>query len=198
MIDKVCFVIGGGRVAQRKVKDLLKCKAKVKLISPTLNKALNNLMQTGEIEWIQDTYKKKYIKNCRIIFGATNDTDINEKIYNDAEKFGLLCNVVDKIKFCNFISPAVFTKDEIKVAVSTAGAAPTIAGKIKEEIGEKIIDKYSNLVNLLGRYRSEILNLTPGKRIVFWEKISKRNRIMSNKLNKDKLEKIIKLLLNNK
>lgn len=195
LVDEECIVVGGGIIAQRKVKDLLKCKAKVKLISPELNKRLLKLKQMGKIEWIQDTYKNKYIKNCRIIFGTTNDIMVNKRIYNDAEKNGILCNSVDNKKYCRFISPAVITKNEIKVAISTGGAAPSIAAIIKNDIGKNIVNKYSTLVNLLGKYRTEILKMNLRKRKMFWKTVLEGDISKLRNFGRVKLGKIIKLLL---
>jgi precorrin-2 dehydrogenase/sirohydrochlorin ferrochelatase len=132
------LVVGGGDIGLEKVEGLLACDADVVLVAPV---AIPALEQPADLE------------GCLIAIAATNDTDVNIGVFNDAEKRAMLVNVVDVPPLCNFILPAIVRTGPLAVAISTAGASPALAKRMKREIGELFGEPYATLAILLNDVR---------------------------------------------
>ncbi len=152
-----CCVIGGGTVALRKVRALLESSDNITVISPDLCSQLKKLHEKNAFLYQQSKYKKTHIKKAFLIIAATNDLKVNKQIVSDANKMGKLINVVDVPHQCNFYLPAVVNKKGILLAVSTQGAFPGLARKIRQTTGE-MIKKYSDNMSVLSKLRNEIKN----------------------------------------
>src|SRR3954447_2113950 len=129
-----CVVVGGGEIGLEKVEGLLASNGRVVLVSPDAVPELQALAAEGSIEWERREYEPRDIENTFIVIAATDDTDINIRIFNDAERRAMLVNVVDVPPLCNFILPAIVRTGPLAIAISTAGASPALAKRIKREI----------------------------------------------------------------
>jgi siroheme synthase-like protein len=136
-----CLVVGGGKVAERKVVTLLSVGAKLIVVSPAVTPLIGRLAQKGKITHIQSRYQTAHAKGMRLVIGATGDTAVNEKVFRDAEKRGIPSNIVDCPSLCRFIVPAVIQCGDISLAISTAGAAPGITALMRKEIEKTILIK---------------------------------------------------------
>lgn len=150
-----CCVIGGGSVALRKVRSLLKSSDKIMVISPDLCPQLKKLYKKKAFEYQKAEYKRKLIKNAFLIIAATNDQKVNTQIVQDANKMGKLINVVDVPRQCNFYLPAVVNKKGILLSISTQGAFPGLAKKIRQAAAV-MIKKYADNVRILTKLRDAI------------------------------------------
>ena len=149
-----CVVIGGGDVGLEKVEGLLACNGRVTLIAPTAVPELEELAREGSIEWERREYAgADDLEGVFIAIAATNDTDANIRIYEDAERRAMLVNVVDVPPLCNFILPAIVRTGPLAIAISTAGASPALAKRIKREIAETYGEPYARLAELLNEVR---------------------------------------------
>jgi precorrin-2 dehydrogenase/sirohydrochlorin ferrochelatase len=148
-----CVVIGGGEVGLEKVEGLLACDADVTLVSPEAQPELVQLSLEGSIHWEQREYEAGDLDGALIAIAATNDTDLNVRVFEDAEARSMLVNVVDVPPLCNFILPAIVRTGPLAVAISTAGASPALAKRMKREIGELFGEPYANLAILLNDAR---------------------------------------------
>ena len=128
--ERLAVVIGGGRIAERKILGLIEARARVKVVSPVLTTKLKSLAKAGRIQWISREVRKDDLKKGLVI-AATNQPATNKKISLWAEKNGLLVNVVDKPAFSNFISPAVFHKGKAVIAVNSNGRDPEFSRDLK-------------------------------------------------------------------
>src|SRR5437764_10200563 len=126
-----CVVVGGGEVGLEKVEGLLACDGRVVLIAPEAEPALEDLAAEGSIEWLRREYRQGDLEATFIAIAATNDTDVNIRVYDDAERRAMLVNVVDVPPLCNFILPAIVRTGPLAIAISTAGASPALAKRIK-------------------------------------------------------------------
>lgn len=135
-----CLVVGGGRVACRKVKSLLECGARVTVISPALCRPLEKLHKEKKIFFKKSEYRKKFLRGVFLVIAATNDGKVNLKIQKEAKDKKILFNIVDKPKLCNFYVPAVIRKKGLLVCVSTAGKFPGLAKKLKEDLSHILGD----------------------------------------------------------
>src|ERR1700747_653739 len=148
-----CVVVGGGEVGLEKVEGLLACDADVTLVAPEANPALVQLALEGSIRWERREYADGDLDGALIAIAATDDTDVNIQVFNDAEARAMLVNVVDVPPLCNFILPAIVRTGPLAVAISTAGASPALAKRMKREIGELFGEPYATLAILLNDVR---------------------------------------------
>jgi siroheme synthase-like protein len=148
-----CVVIGGGEVGLEKVEGLLACDADVTLISPEAHPELIQLTLEGSVRWERREYETGDLDGALIAIAATDDTDLNVRVFDDAEARSMLVNVVDVPPLCNFILPAIVRTGPLAVAISTAGASPALAKRMKREIGELFGEPYANLAILLNEVR---------------------------------------------
>jgi len=135
---KLCVVIGGGRVAERKVKNLLLCGARVRVVSPDLTDLLSKWASRGKIDYVRNEYRASHLKGAFLVYAATSDRKVNAKVARDAAKRRLLVNVADLATESTFILPAVLRKREISIAVSTNGLSPAKSVRIRDRIKEFI------------------------------------------------------------
>lgn len=154
LVGRRCVVIGGGPVGLEKVDGLLECDADVTLIAREAVDALKELANEGSIKWEQRSYEGPAdLEGAFIVIAATEKTDLNTQVFNDAEHRAMLCNVVDVPPLCNFILPAITRTGPIAIAISTAGASPALAKRMKREIAETYGAPYARLAEILNAYR---------------------------------------------
>ncbi|MGH2903402.1 MAG: precorrin-2 dehydrogenase/sirohydrochlorin ferrochelatase family protein [Solirubrobacteraceae bacterium] len=147
------LVVGGGEVGLEKVEGLLACGAEVVLVAPAAIPALAELAAEGSITWHRRAYRADDLDGCLIAIAATDDTDVNIAVSGDAERRAMLVNVVDVPSLCNFILPAIVRNGPLAVAISTAGASPALAKRMKREIAELFGEPYATLAILLNDVR---------------------------------------------
>ncbi len=148
-----CLVVGGGDIGLEKVEGLLACDADVTLVAPDAHPALRELADEGSIRWERREYQSGDLDGCLIAIAATDDTDANIRVFDDAEGRAMLVNVVDVPPLCNFILPAIVRTGPLAVAISTAGASPALAKRMKREISELFGEPYADLAVLLNDAR---------------------------------------------
>jgi precorrin-2 dehydrogenase / sirohydrochlorin ferrochelatase len=148
-----CVVVGGGDVGLEKVEGLLACGGDVILIAPDAHPELVQLAMEGSIRWERREYLPGDLDGCLIAIAATDDSDANIRVFEDAEQRAMLVNVVDVPPLCNFILPAIVRTGPLAVAISTAGASPALAKRMKREIAETFGEPYAHLAILLNDAR---------------------------------------------
>jgi siroheme synthase-like protein len=149
-----CLVVGGGEIGLEKVEGLLACDGDVTLISPEAGRELEQLAREGSITWEQREYAGiADLEGTFMVIACTDDTDINIRIYHDAEHRAMLVNVVDVPPLCNFILPAILRTGPLAIAISTAGASPALAKRMKREIADQFGDEYAQLAVMLNDVR---------------------------------------------
>jgi siroheme synthase-like protein len=145
-----CLVIGGGEIGLEKVEGLLACDGDVTLIAPEAEPALQEYAQEGSIRWERGASD---LEGVFMAIAATDDTDVNIAVYEDAERRAMLVNVVDVPPLCNFILPAIVRMSPLAIAISTAGASPALAKRMKREIEAQFGAPYAQLAVLLNEVR---------------------------------------------
>lgn len=149
-----CLVVGGGDVGLEKVEGLLACDGQVELIAPTACAELEALAAEGSISWQRRPYEGPADLERRfLVIAATDDSEVNIAVFDDAEGRAMLVNVVDVPPLCNFILPAIVRTGPLAIAISTAGASPALAKRIKNEIGELYGEEYARLAVILNQAR---------------------------------------------
>jgi precorrin-2 dehydrogenase / sirohydrochlorin ferrochelatase len=151
---RLCVVVGGGEIGLEKVEGLLACGGRVRLISPEAIPALEELAAEGSIEWERREYGgPEDLEGVFIVVASTDDTDVNIRIYDDAERRAMLVNIVDVPPLCNFILPAIVRTGPLAIAISTAGASPALAKRIKREIADTYGEAHARMAVLLNEAR---------------------------------------------
>lgn len=157
------MVIGGGKVGERKVLSLLQAKAFVKLISPEATPVLQKLAEEGQILWEKRIYQPGDLEGAWLVVAATNDPSTQRSIYDEANAKRVFCNMVDVPEFCSFIVPSVVKRGSLTIAISTSGASPAVARRIRESLEMQFGPEYEIYLKLMENLRKQILelNLSP-------------------------------------
>src|SRR3984893_11398934 len=154
LLGRRCLVVGGGAVGLEKVEGVLACDGDVTLIAPDAEPALREYASEGSIRWEQRQYAgPSDLEGAFMVIAATDDTDVNIAVFEDAERRAMLVNVVDVPPLCNFILPAIVRTGPLAIAISTAGASPALAKRMKREISEPVGEPYAMLAVLLNEAR---------------------------------------------
>jgi len=149
-------VVGGGKVALRKVKMLLECGAKVVVISPKIHRDLSQLAKDKAIQLIKRDYERGDLKEAVIAISCTDVKEVNRKVADEAKKTGVLVNITDDLEPSDFIIPSFFRRGNLTVAVSTSGKSPAFARKIRMKLEKSFGEEYASLLSLIGEVRSTL------------------------------------------
>lgn len=158
---KKCLVVGGGKVAERKVKSLLKCGAKVFVVSPVLTGWLEQSVSAGKVTAIRRNYTTTDLEDAFLVIGATDNHEINNKVAEECSERNILVNIVDQTAKCNFIVPAVIRRGALSISVSTGGNSPMLARRIREELEQSFGPEYQEFLDLLGNIREQVIKTIP-------------------------------------
>ena len=148
-----CLVVGGGDVGLEKVEGLLACDGAVTLVAPDAVGELEEYAREGSIRWERRAFEEADLDGRFLAIAATDDTDVNISVYEGAERRAMLVNVVDVPPLCNFILPAIVRSGPLAIAISTAGASPALAKRMKREIAETFGEPYARLAVILNDAR---------------------------------------------
>jgi siroheme synthase-like protein len=148
-----CLVVGGGEVGLEKVEGLLACDGEVTLVAPEAVPELEAYAREGSIHWERRAFTDSDLDRRFLAIAATADTEVNIAVYEGAERRAMLVNVVDVPPLCNFILPAILRTGPLAIAISTAGASPALAKRIKREIADAFGEDYARLAVILNESR---------------------------------------------
>jgi precorrin-2 dehydrogenase / sirohydrochlorin ferrochelatase len=150
-----CLVVGAGRVGQGKIAGLLAAGADVRVVSKAATKAVRAWAEDGRIDLELRPYGTGDLEGCFLVIAATEDTALNEAVFTDAEAERIFCNVVDVPRLCSFILPSIHRDGDLAVAISTGGASPALARKMRLELGALYGHEQAVALRLLGALREE-------------------------------------------
>jgi siroheme synthase-like protein len=148
-----CVVVGGGEIGLEKVEGLLACDGDVTLVSPDAVPELEELADEGSIRWERREYRPSDLEGTFMVIASTSSTEVNIGVFEDAERRAMLVNIVDVPPLCNFILPAILRTGPVAIAISTAGASPALAKRMKREVAELFGEEYATLAILLNEAR---------------------------------------------
>lgn len=163
---KKVVVVGGGKVAQRKIETLLEYGAVIYVISKDLTPELQERVKNGNIMFLAHEFEEGYIEDAFLVIIATNDKMLNQRVSTLAKERNILVNTVDRPEECNFIVPSIVKRGDLLIAVSTSGKSPTLAKRIKEKLIDQFGKEYGDFLNMMGRIRKEVLlkDISEGER----------------------------------
>jgi siroheme synthase-like protein len=167
-----CVVVGGGAVAERKVRDLLDGGARPVVIGPELTEALAGWLAEGRIAHVERVYQAGDLAGAFLAIAATDDRAANAAVAEEARALGILVNVADEPADGNFHTAAVVRRGDLLLAVSTGGASPALAARIRRELAARYGDEYARLLALLRRLRAGPARALPAaKRTALWRRL---------------------------
>ena len=155
--NKIALVVGGGKVAQRKVETLLRYGASIHIVSKVLTDKLKQLIEINKVRLLGEEMREEFLDGVFIVIAATDDKELNSKVSESARKRGLLVNAVDQPADCNFIVPSIVRKGALSIAISTSGMSPALAKKIRKELDGQFGNEYETFLNVMGSLRKEVL-----------------------------------------
>lgn len=154
---KLCVVVGGGRVGERKVKSLLRAGAIVKVVGPELTMILSRLKERGMIRHAARSFRKTDLEGAFLGIAATDDREANRRVFAEACRRRIPVNVVDDPLHSSFIVPSMVARGDLLVAISTGGQSPALAKVLRQKLQREIGPEYADLLRLLGAVRRKIL-----------------------------------------
>jgi len=166
-------VVGAGKVGEGKIEGLLNGDAKVTVVSLTATERVRDWAREGRIELQERAYESSDLDDTFLVIAATENNDTNVRVFEDAEARQMLCNVVDVTHLCNFILPSIVRHGDLAIAVSTGGASPAMARRIRISLAQCYGDEYAVALELLGSLREELKAMypSPDDRKVLFERM---------------------------
>jgi precorrin-2 dehydrogenase/sirohydrochlorin ferrochelatase len=152
-----CLVVGAGKVGEPKIGGLLETGARVHVVALDASPAVREWARAGKLELELRAYSAADLEGAFLVVVATNSRGLNERVYDEAERRGVLCNVVDVPDLCDFFYPAVVRRGDLQIAVSTSGQSPSLAQKIRQQLEKQFGPGYEAWVAELGETRKLIL-----------------------------------------
>lgn len=160
LTGRLAVVVGGGRVAERKVRGLLRCGAAIRVVSPRLTPGLTRLARAGTIHHKSRTWRPADLHGAWLVYAATDDRAVNRAVARwsraVAKTPGCLVNVVDQPEAGNVLIPSVVRSGDLTIAISTGGASPALARQIRRELAREFGPAYRTYLRLLTRLRDRL------------------------------------------
>lgn len=171
--NQPCLVIGGGEVALRKIRTLLKAEAKITVVAPELCDELVEMKKAAHIFHSHTVFSDQDLMDCKLVIAATNNRELNQHVSQLAHERNLPVNVVDDPELCSFIMPSVVERLPVQIAISTGGNSPVLARLLRAKLETLIPSSYGRLAELMGQFRDQVKNQIPDfhQRRHFWENI---------------------------
>jgi siroheme synthase-like protein len=152
-----CLVVGGGAVAEAKVRSLLGSGADVYVVAPKATATLKQWAREGKLSWHAHSYQPSHLDGMFLVVVATSSRRLNERVSLEAARRRVLCNSVDDPAHCDFYYGAVVRRGPLQIAISTSGRSPALAQRLKREIAEQFGPEYGAWVEQLGEARRRLL-----------------------------------------
>ena len=147
-------------MAERKVHSLLKVGARVTVNSPKLLPSLHDLAVQKKIDIVLSEFEERSLDQCFLVIGATDDESLNRRIADEAERRGMLYNIVDVPDRCNFYVPSLVERGDLSIAISTNGKSPALAKRLRQRLEEEFGEEYAEFLRLMGGLRERVLQST--------------------------------------
>lgn len=162
LAGRPCTVVGGGRVAAGKVEGLLAAGGEITVVGPELTERLLSWFTAGRISWRPRPYREGDLAGCFLAVVATDDRDVTQRVWEEAQERSILLNAADDPAHCNFILPAVHRHGDLVVAVSSSGRAPAFSVWLRDRIAQSIGAEYRAYLDFLAGLRAEVARRFPG------------------------------------
>lgn len=161
LTGRPCIVIGAGNLAESKIESLQAANGRVTVIAPVANERIVAMAESGEVVWHQREYATGDLAGQFLVIAATDNPAVNRAAFAEANAAGILINAVDDPPFCDFYFPSVVRRGDLQIAISTAGASPALAQRLRKEINALLPLDIGDWLAELGNLRREVLQMEP-------------------------------------
>lgn len=161
LADRPVLVVGGGPVAARKVSGLLESRARITVVAPQICAELGELSRDAALTVHRRTYRAADLDGQWLVIAATDAPELNESIFAEAERRRVFCNVVDQPGTCTFHVPAVVRRGLLQIAISTGGASPALAKRIRKQLETQFGPPYERFLEALRDLRAHLRRKYP-------------------------------------
>jgi len=156
--NRPCLVVGAGTVAESKIASLLEAGGRVRVVAPEATPQVRSWAQTKGIEWHQRPFQPDDLEGMFLVVAVTSSKELHERIFEEATRRGVLCNIVDVPALCDFYYPSVVQRGVLQIAISTAGQSPALAQRLRKELEDQFGPEYEEWVAQLGRARDKLFS----------------------------------------
>jgi precorrin-2 dehydrogenase/sirohydrochlorin ferrochelatase len=157
-------VVGGGKVAERKVRSLIRAQAAVRVISPKLTPGLERLAAKGKVTVTRRGYRKGDLERAALVFAATDNPATQRAVRRDAKAAGAFVNLADNPRESSFLVPALFSQGDLLVAISTSGASPALARRLRHQLQKTVGSEYRTYLRFMREARRQVMEQVPDPR----------------------------------
>ena len=157
LAGRPCLVVGAGEMGESKILGLLETGARIRVVALEASPAVRSWARDGKIDLELRAFSPSGLDGVFLVVAATASRPLNERIFDEAKKRNVLCNVVDVPDLCDFFYPAVVRRGDLQIAISTAGQSPSLAQKIRQQLEQQFGPGYAAWVAELGATRKLIL-----------------------------------------
>lgn len=154
--NRRCLVVGAGSIAESKIAGLVDTGAHVRVVAPEATPQVRAWARARKIDWQQRVFRPADLRGMFLVVAATPSTALHEKIFRAAQRLGVLCNIVDVPRLCDFYYPAVVRRGALQIAVSTAGQSPALAQRLRKELEDLFGPEYEEWLASVGKAREKV------------------------------------------
>jgi precorrin-2 dehydrogenase / sirohydrochlorin ferrochelatase len=158
LAERTCLVAGAGCIGEPKIRSLVECGAIVRVVAPTATAAVADAETRGELLWSRKPFEVGDLDGVFLVVAATSSVEVNHFIYQEAQRRGILCNVVDDPPHCDFFYPAVVRRGQFQIAISTGGLSPALAQRVRKQLEYEFPSVYGDWLEHLGRERAALFH----------------------------------------
>jgi precorrin-2 dehydrogenase/sirohydrochlorin ferrochelatase len=155
------LIVGGGPVAEQKLEGVLRSARDVTVVAPQVTERIARWIGEGRIQHIKDEYRSGTAEGYFLVIAATDSEAVNRAVFADAQANGALANAVDDPDYCSFFAPAVVSRGDFQIAISTGGASPALAQRVRQELEVQYGPEYGPWTEWLGRTRETLRQVLP-------------------------------------
>jgi len=166
LAGRPCLVVGAGAIAESKIASLLEAQAKVRVVAPQATAKIRSWAGSRRIAWRQRRFQSSDLQKTFLVVAATSSTKLHKRVFREATKRGVLCNIVDVPDLCDFYYPALVQRGALQIAISTSGQSPALAQRLRQELEKQFGPEYEQWLEQLGKSRGRLhtQNLDPDER----------------------------------
>jgi precorrin-2 dehydrogenase/sirohydrochlorin ferrochelatase len=151
-----CLVVGAGKIAEEKIEGLLPTGAEIRVVASEATPSVRSLAREKKIRWDARRFRKSDFKNIFLVVAATSSPKLHDEIYREAQRRGVLCNVVDDPPHCDFYYGSVVRRGALQIAISTAGQSPALSQRIRKLLEKQFGSEYEEWIRVLGEAREKL------------------------------------------
>ena len=157
LTGRQCLVVGAGKVGEPKIGGLIDTGAQIRVVAIEATQVVREWARAGKVELELRAFTANDLDGAFLAIVATASRNLNDLVYREAQRRGVLCNVVDVPEYCDFFYPAVVRRGDLQIAISTSGQSPSLAQRLRQQLERQFGPGYETWVAELGETRRLIL-----------------------------------------